>query len=347
VDGAIHFWCPDALAAATIGWDPDAEPARLASGVGHVLLELAVRLRGRGVEVALGERSPTATRLVVAAAGPLRKDRRQLQGALRAVAAAAGRVVLIRSDTPLAWHLPVRPTREVVSRQALADAPHRVWLPQLPQRGLRPRTGPLTRIGTVTIKCNPVTLPEGLRDGSLAAALERDGVRLWVDMPAATDGSDQTWHDFASADAVLCTRAGDAGEWLEAKPATKLVNAWAAGCVPLAAREAAYLELGRDGTDVVFLDDVAELPAVVARLNADSAALARLAHGVEDRQREFAPARVLQLWHDLLDEAAATPPSRRRAAQAKAAAERVRLSRLGAHLALVVRLRLGRARGGA
>lgn len=341
----IHFWCPDALAAGVESWDPDAEPRRYASGVGHVLLELYARLLGAGARVELGESATRRPALVLVAAGLVRKHRSNLEASLRAVARARGRVILVRSDIPLAWRFPLEPTVELMPYRALAIAPYQRWLPPLPQRGLRPRpAGSIERIETVTIKCNPATLPDELRDETIAAALEAQGVRLWIDMPQQTDGSDQTWHDFSTVEAALCARSSMVGEaWITSKPATKLINAWAAGCIPLATREAAYVELGREGEDVCFVDDVNELPRVVAELNGDRAALSRLQRGSRRRQAEFAPAAVLTLWRNLLEDAAATaPPSRARTVRAVAAALTVGASRRAEHVRLAVRLRLGR-----
>ena len=63
----IHFWVPadTATPADVLAWDPDLEPRRYASGVGHNLLELYARLARRGLEVSLGEEAPRGTRLVV------------------------------------------------------------------------------------------------------------------------------------------------------------------------------------------------------------------------------------------------------------------------------------------
>src|SRR5262249_59325270 len=62
----IHFWAPvgptrEELAA----WDPDSDPSAFASGLGHNMLELAVRLRREGVDVSFGRDVPRGTRLVV------------------------------------------------------------------------------------------------------------------------------------------------------------------------------------------------------------------------------------------------------------------------------------------
>lgn len=318
----IHFWSSEGLAREVAGWEPDRDPQRFATSVGHALLELYVRLRDSGSAVALGEKPARDAALTVVAAASVRKDPAGLRRALVAVARTGGRVALIRSDTPLSWRFPLAPTCELMPYEGLAVAANQRSLPPLPQRGLVPRRdGKLERIRTLALKCNPVTLPEELRDGRIGEALAADGVRLWLDVPATTDGSDQAWHDFGDVDAVLCARSEDVGsEWTSVKPPTKLINAWVAGCVSIARREPAYVELARDGEDVLFLDDLTELPETIRRLNEDPALLERLHEGARRRGREFATERVVAAWRKLLEEVAASPPSRRRAARARAAA---------------------------
>lgn len=297
----IHFWCPNELASSVSSWDPDAAPNEFASVVGHTLLEPYVRLRRAGVDVELGDVPSRRPQLVVATAGMLWRDKRHAQAVLRAIERTRDRYVLVRGDVPLWWHLPVAPTVEVMPNFETVTRSNQTWLPPLPQRGLVPRNaGSVERIQTVALKCNPENLPEELADPAIDAALGSAGAELWIDMPTHTDGADQRWHDFAAVDAVLCARRGVPAKERR-KPATKLINAWVAGCIPLATREPAYLELGRHGEDVWFLDTLAQLSQTVGYLNETPDALARLAEGVERRRREFEPAGVLALWRDLLD----------------------------------------------
>lgn len=341
---SIHFWCRDAVARAVEGWNPDREPQRFATGVGHALLELYVRLRDAGAVVVLGEVPARDAALTVVAAASVRKHPSALQSALRAVARTRGRVVVIRSDTPLSWRFPLVPTCELMPYEALASAANQRSLPPLPQRGLvRRGGGRLERIETLALKCNPVTLPEELRDGRIGEALAASGVRLWLDMPQTTDGSDQSWHDFGQVDAVLCARSADGGlDWTSVKPPTKLINAWVAGCVPIARREPAYVELARDGEDVLFLDDLDELPQTVRRLNDEPSLLARLQEGSLRRGAEFTTERVTTAWRDLLEEVAGAKPSRRRATRARAAATATAARRAGRHVALAFDQRMRR-----
>jgi hypothetical protein len=171
-------------------------------------------------------------------------------------------------------------------------------------------------------------------EDGLAAA----GAALWLDMPRQTDGSDQRWHDFSDVDAVLCARRGDPARERR-KPGTKLINAWVAGCLPLATHEPGYVELGRHGEDVWFVDAVAEIPAAVAHLNRHPEAVRRLVEGVEQRRDEFAPTRVLGQWRALLEDvrrAPAEPRARSARARARIAAWRLRSFHHGARVRNVV-----------
>jgi hypothetical protein len=330
----IHFWCPDPQCAGIDAWDPDAEPQRFASGVGHSLLELYARLRDDGtVAVEVGEAASRAPRLVVVAAGAIWRDRAAADAALQAIGRANDRYVLIRGDTPLWWHLPITPVVELMPNRSGMLKPHQRWLPPLPQRGLVPRGGArIERIRRVALKCNPDQLPAEARDPELVAALRGEGVELWIDAPRHTDGSDQRWHDFSSVDAALCVRPAGPPRDLSRKPATKLVNSWAAGCVPIAAREPAYLELATHGADAYFLESVDDLPDAVRTLNSSPELLGAIVDGVEERRREHEPRRVLALWRDMLVAACEGPCERSGTRRAAVALWRLRAFHRGARL---------------
>lgn len=310
MDSLIHFWCPDPIAQGVDSWNPDAEPQRFASAVGHGLFELFVRLRAAGACVELGDTPSREPHLVVASAALLWRSRSAAAGALRAVAGARDRFVLIRGDVPLWWHLPIKPVVEVMPNRLVSRAANQLWLAPLPQRGmLRRAGGPVERIRTVGLKCNPENLPPELREPALGDALRTLGVELRLDVPTRTDGSDQHWHDFSEIDAVLCTRSGPAHDLLR-KPATKLINSWVAGCIPIATPEPSYAELATDGEDVCFVDALAELPGLLERVNSSAARLDRLDRGIAARRAEFEPQRVLGRWRQMLEEAADTAPAR-------------------------------------
>ena len=310
----IHFWCPDSAAIGVTSWDPDAEPQRFASGVGHSFFELYARLRDEGVQVELGDLPSRRPQLVVAAAGLLWRDKSAADGVLRAIDRARDRYVLIRGDVPLWWHLPIKPVVEVMPNRLVTRSPNQRWLPPLPQRGmLRRKAGSIERVGTVAIKCNPEYLPAELQSPRLLHGLRAAGADLWIDVPGQTDGTDQRWHDFSQVDAVLCIRPGSKHD-LTRKPATKLINSWVAGCIPIASPEPAYTELANPGSDVCFIETLEELPELVRFLNSSPEVLLRLNEGIRIRQADFEPKRVLGQWRDLVEasaESAASAPTGR------------------------------------
>jgi hypothetical protein len=260
------------------------------------------------MRIELGEVASEPPRLVLASAGMLWRDKARSDAVLRAIARARDHYVLVRGDVPLWWHLPVKPVGEVMPSKLTARAENQYWLPPLPQRGLLRRAeGRIERIRAVALKCNPENLPPEVTASSFREELRHVDAELWIDMPRVSSGSDQCWHDFEGVDAVLCARPGPPSRQFR-KPATKLINSWVAGCIPLAAREPAYVELADDRDDVWFLDSIHELPSAIRHLNETSGLLDRLQEGVERRRREFAPSRVVAMWAGLLESLATTAP---------------------------------------
>jgi hypothetical protein len=196
----------------------------------------------------------------------------------------------------------------------------------------------------MAIKCNPENLPDDLLDNRFLTRLSEIGVDLWIDAPSQRDGADQHWHDFSSVDAVLCVRSSKVGrEWLAGKPATRLINAWVAGCIPIATREPAYDELANHGTDVWFIDDLQELPLVLRELNESPETLRALEEGVLQKRAEFAPVRILGLWREmLLEMTASLRPSKRRVVRAYAAMIHTRADRSLEHIRAAVRAHLSK-----
>lgn len=301
----IHFWLPARPPEGLDEWDPDVEPTLHASGTGHNLLELYVRLRNLGVPVTIGPEAATGTRLLVVYSKSLYQSRPATRLALDSLQHSHGRLALIRSDAPVSWRFPVRPLVEFMPTAAAADRPWQRWLPPLPQRGLLPRDPARRgRIRSLAFKGNPTNVPAEFLAPDWDRALRAHGLEWHLDVPQATDGSDQSWHDFRGVDAVLCVRHPDFGWDVRRKPATRLVNAWLAGSIPLAEREPGYVELGEDGRDVFFISSPLEAVGVVDRLNVDPSRLAEVERRIGERAEEFRLEITLERWREALVEAA-------------------------------------------
>lgn len=285
-------------------WDPDREPDRFASAVGHTILELAKRLESLGVSVRVGETRAIQESLLVFFLRDACSSAHALGGALRAVQDARGRFAVIRSDTPTDVRFPLRPVREFVPTHGMIREPWQRWVPPLTQRGLIPRASTRRgRIRTLALKGYKSNVPPLVRTREWTDALASRGIEWWLDMAESPEGAGQVWHDFRNVDAVLCAHHADNLHDPLRKPATKLLNAWAAGCVPLAERMPAYLELGRDGEDILFVEELRECCDVLDRLNANPELLASIERHVEARGREFSVEHTGRRWLEALVEA--------------------------------------------
>ncbi len=297
----VHFYTePEVSGAEVLAWDPDEQPARFASGLGHNLLELFVRMRALGLPVTVGHRIAPQAKVVVAfpypALGSLRRHVR-MGWRLRRF-----RTVLIRSDlTPRQVHV-IRTDVQVAPNDALITRDRQstwVALPPLPQRGLVPRRVDRgDRLETLVFKGNPENVPAYLSEANFREAVSRLGLELVIDAPEHSDGSDQQWHDFSGADACILDRTRHRGADIWGKPPTKLLNAWHAGVIPLAAPEPAYLELAEDRHNAVFFTSGEELLNLLIFLTGHPEEVARLRAGVMAAQARLGgtDALVMQYW---------------------------------------------------
>jgi len=302
----LHFWLPSGPPFALEGWDPDGEPNRSSSSVSHSLIELYKRLQARGESVSIGNEIERGTRLLVVLARTISK-RPVFSATLRALREVDGRFVLLQTDTDPWRKLPIRPTIEVVPNRVAVREPWQRWIPELPQRGLRPRRQERKgRIQTVTFKGNPLNVHPVLLTEQWKSELAARGLGWSLDVPAVQEGPDHRWNDYADVDAALCVRHPRWEGLLARKPAGKLINAWLAGCIPFAAREPAYVELATDGKDVFFVDSPLDCLSIIEQLNDDPVRLRQIESAIAERAVEFAPARVVDLWQALLLEAASS-----------------------------------------
>ena len=324
----IHFWLPTAPSSAELlAWDPDAEPCRYASGVGHNVFELFNRLARAGVDVTLGSEVDTQARLTVLYA-PSIELLAQRKQAVDVIRRTRGRFALIRADAAVAFRLPLRPVVDFVPVASAVSGAWQRCLPPLPQRGLLPRSRErYGRLRSLAFKGNPENVPPELKTRDWASALASRGIAWSLDVPRETDGADQSWHDFSAVDAVLCWRKPSKRRDIARKPGTRLFNAWSAGCIPLVEPEPAYLEAACDGDDAFVVEGVPQCLEVLDGLVADPPRIRHVESRVDRRRRDYAPELVLGLWTRALLDASRAPETvgwRTHARTARATAARLR-----------------------
>jgi glycosyltransferase involved in cell wall biosynthesis len=318
VTGNIHFWTlRDTSAAAT--WDPDAEPDLHLSGYGHSFLELYARLRLAGKHVSIGRWPPRGTRVAVANLEELAKwtpsilPRARLGLALAALR--TGSIAVIRNDLPLDIVMPDFVALEFMpTRAAIADRPRQVSLPLLPQRGLIPRDPTRgDRVEIAALKSYSFNSPSWLLSPELEHQLKDLGVTLRFD---SEKDSPNRWHDFADVDVALCLQPRPQGELdpdYRRKPATKLINAWRAGAIPLVSPDAGYLELLDAHGGAIVVNSSDEVIEALRHLRSDERSARDLRADGRKAAAQFTPERVLDEWSAALLSA---PDSSRLAAAA-------------------------------
>lgn len=298
----VHFVAAVVPGAVAV-WEPDRAPERYADGEGHQVVELYARLRDLGLPVTIGPHPPRGALLVMSAdhlVSWFGHPRRREQAHTARLALTGHRLVVVLGDHPHPGRLPAfAGTRVAPTPTAARQDPRAVWIPLLPQRALVPRNP--DRQGTVrtlAMKAHTDNVPPEYRDPDFARRLAALGVEFRID-DAVT-----AWPDFSTIDAVLCVARPqprwDAGPSLPRKPPTKLVNAWAAGCLPLIAPQTGYLDLARPDVDAVVVESPAAVLAQVERLLGDPAAVTRIEAGVAARSTEFARDAVTDRWIDFL-----------------------------------------------
>jgi hypothetical protein len=297
----VHFWISDPTPEVD-GWDPDSAPERYSTGVGHNLYELYVRLRAAGRSVTLGPAQPDHGVVVVFARSlrPLTAQRALLGGL------GSKPLIMIRSDIDPDWRTRLTPDIEVMPYASAVASPSQTWIPALPQRGMIHRS--VERFGcirTVGFKGNPQNLPEFMRERAWVQALEAIGLRWLPDAPQRGDGSDHTWHDFSGMDVAVCLRAEDVGRrsW---KPATKLINAWCAGVIPLVGPEPGYLDLVTPNKDAFLVANESDVIAALRRLVSDPELVQATERAIEQRAKDFATDAVLDQWWALFQRTSET-----------------------------------------
>lgn len=291
----VHFWTrrPEALDM----WDPDEQPYRHLNAYGHGFLELHRRLALLGHSVSIGSRIPAGTTAVVASMEELSEYQSRIPDRMAALLALAclrlrrmPALTVIRVDTGLHVDPPAGTTLELMPTRASIAVHRQSWLPMLPQRGLRTRdTQRGAGLNTVALKVYSENVPEWV-NASFTTRLATLGFELRVD-----DEHSGRWADFREVDVVLCAHNPTTLRDELRKPATKLINAWRAGAIPICGDYIGYRELGVDGENALFVEGAGAEPYL--------AALARLRDEPElaERVRRALPSE-LYAWQSIADE---------------------------------------------
>jgi hypothetical protein len=276
-----------------INWDPDSDPSRFSSGLGHNILELGVRLSKRDQIVSFGEIIPSDCDLIVVFKHDLEVATFKLSAFLKLI---KHPVVHIASDLELNAILQFSPDLTVVPTRKLENNEKSIYLPPLPQRGLIPSDrNPNCLIENVTIKVNPENIPDYLIKLRDENRFRESGLNLIVDAPKITDGSDNNWNDFRGIDVTLVLRnlegASDAR-----KPPTRLFNAWLANTIPFVDPIDAYLENIEDQKNGFVIYNSNEILPMIKNLNSDPEKLKVIRRNIREAANSIILEKILNQY---------------------------------------------------
>jgi hypothetical protein len=293
--GSVSFYLPDRQAlqeADPEQLDCDRDWEVFGTGVYVWVLQTFLRLRDAGAPVRLTRTAP-ASGVVVTHADYVER----LLG--EAPSAADLTIVATRADRPQQIYADV----EVVQNASSVED-FQIFIPSWLQPGLIRRNGargPL--IENVAYVGARKQLHDELAGDAWADALRSRGLS-WQLRMVTFEGNDQLysqhrWNDYFTSDVVVALRPP--ATWNDtAKPAAKLINAWAAGVPAILSPEVPYRELRRSSLDYLEARNANEALSAIERLRSDSSLFAAMVENGLARSRDFEAGRVAEYWADAL-----------------------------------------------
>ncbi|RJS94989.1 hypothetical protein D3260_00020 [Salinisphaera sp. Q1T1-3] len=184
---------------------------------------------------------------------------------------------------------------EVVQSPSSIEWERSFFIPHWPQFGLSPRSvdrgNTISRIGFFGLEKN---LADEFRTEAFHDALKRMGVELVICHEPSS------WTRYNDIDIVLAIRDGSP-YYLQSKPASKLYNAWIAGCVAFVGDEPAFHYHGLHRIDFMHIRDSAEMIRTLEELKSNPQVYEQMRHRSLIRAREVSVEATLKKWCEFLE----------------------------------------------
>jgi hypothetical protein len=256
---------------------PDEIPERMRGGRNAWVLQTYLWLRRRGLDAELRARCAPGALCIVHYDDLHARD---LTAESYLLGARADRPPMLLAD------------QQVVQTPLLANGVTSHFVPNWPQPGLLPRAqergGRIERVGYVG---RERSLAPEFRTPWFRRELAQHGFALVV--------RQDRWWDYRDLDAVLAVRETSPAK-LRTKPASKLVNAWHAGCPALLGPEPAFEARRLSPLDYLAVATPQEALAGLRRLREEPGLHAAMVENGRRRAKEFSVETVAARWEDLL-----------------------------------------------
>ncbi len=173
------------------------------------------------------------------------------------------------------------------------------WLPYWPQPGLIERKNSRGhRIENMAFKGRRLNLAYPFRESAFLEQLKELDINIRFS-PDSGEEARQDWMDYSDVDVVLAI--SNATQYnLSIKPASKLVNAWIAGCPALLGPEPAFQALRCSELDYIEIRSPQEAMTALKNLKENPKLFTAMIDNGKNRAKDFHPDSIAQMWRDLL-----------------------------------------------
>jgi len=268
----------------------DSDPDRVVTHEDMTIVQTYVNLKRAGLAVRLVEQAKADAFNVVSSL-----DLQISQHTSQAF------IVAFRGD----WARPELADVTLTMNAAVATRRNEYHLPHWIQTGLLPRDPARgDRLERVVFKGDMVNLDPRFATDEFRDRLADLGVEFTA-QPYVHETKSSGWHDYTDVDAVLAIRAIHPTE-LSTKPASKLVNAWAAGVPALLGDEPAFRELRRGPLDYLEVSTPDDAVAAVRRLKEEPGLYRAMVDNGTARAADSTNQRIAERWHEFLSGPAET-----------------------------------------
>lgn len=206
-------------------------------------------------------------------------------------------LVAVRADSRPCYRADI----EIVQNAASADGKRRHFIPHWPQPGLIPRRLIRKMPRTIAFKGSPFNLHGSFHDQNWLSWLETHGWSFDIDNDQGGEMGGVRWHDYSNVDIVLAVRRNLSNSYHN-KPASKLVNAWAAGVPAILGPEVAYQEIRRSPLDYIEVRSIDDACRALSMLREDETLYTSMIENGLRRSSQFSSNVVTQTWIKTLAE---------------------------------------------
>jgi hypothetical protein len=173
-------------------------------------------------------------------------------------------------------------------------------IPHWPQPGMIGRDiSRGRRVENVCFKGAEANLYKEFQSEKFKADLAGLGARLVFDVKDKVTGRPPQWFDYRECDVILAVRDATV-EDMKLKPASKLVNAWRAGCPAVLGPEPAFQQLRKSPLDYLEVSSPDEAIAAVRRLRDEPELYQAMVSNGFERGEPYSPDAIAQIWRDTL-----------------------------------------------